>query len=325
MDNNCLYIVVPCYNEEQVLPITAPIFKEELEILIEKKLVSSSSKILFVDDGSKDSTWKIIESLHEENDCFIGIQQSRNRGHQNAILAGMLESINESDMVVTIDCDGQDDIFSIEKMVEEYYNGAEIVYGVREDRSTDSFFKKNSAEFFYKFLKAMGVDVVYNHADFRLVSKKVLIELKKFREVNLYLRGMLPLVGFKSTCIYYKRQKRKAGKTHYPFSKMLALAFDGITSLSIRPIRIISVIGLLVSVLSLLGVVWAVVIEISGKTVPGWASTVCVILFATGVQLISIGVLGEYIGKIYMEVKARPRYIISKRIEGDEKNDETGE
>ena len=315
----CLYIVIPCYNEENVLPVTAPIFLEELENMIEQGKVSEFSRIVFIDDGSKDRTWEIIKELNSFSSYFQGIQQSRNRGHQNAVLAGMLESREKCDMVISIDCDGQDDILTMEKMVDAYYDGAEIVYGVRSDRSTDSFFKRNTAETYYKILEKMGVEVIYNHADYRLVSSKVLDAFKDFKEVNLYLRGMFPLVGFKSTCVYYERHERMGGKSHYPLSKMMSLAFDGITSLSIKPIRLISSMGVIVSMLSLIGVIWAIVDQLMGNTVTGWASTVCVICFVSGIQLISLGVIGEYIGKIYLEVKARPRYIISERTMDDKR------
>ena len=315
-----LYMVIPCYNEEEVLPITSKLFLDKIEELIEKKLIAVDSKILFVNDGSKDATWDIIKKLASENDHYIGISQSRNRGHQNAVLAGLMEAKDNADITISIDCDGQDDINALNKMVQEYLNGAEIVYGVRSKRDTDTFFKKFTAEGFYKLLNAMGAEVVYNHADYRLVSSRVLREFANFKEVNLFLRGMFPLVGFKSTSVYYERHERIAGESHYPLSKMLALAFDGITSLSVKPIRIITGIGLFISLLSFVGVVWTMVMYFIGNSVAGWASTTSIICFMGGIQLISIGVLGEYIGKIYMETKARPRYIISERTENISEN-----
>lgn len=308
-----LYIVIPCYNEEQVLPITSKLFLEELNDLISKNKISDDSRIMFVNDGSKDTTWNIIKRLSEEDNHFIGICQSRNRGHQNAVLAGLMESKDQCDITISIDCDGQDDIKAMEAMVDAYANGAEVVYGVRSKRDTDTFFKRFTAESFYKLLNKMGVEVVYNHADYRLISSRVLEEFAKFKEVNLFLRGLVPLVGFNSTSVYYERHERIAGESHYPLSKMLGLAFDGITSLSIKPLTIITSLGLVVSFISFIGVIWTIVSHFYGTTVSGWASTTCIVCFLGGVQLISIGVLGEYVGKIYMEVKHRPRYIISER------------
>ena len=311
--NSRLFIVIPCYNEEEVLPITSKMFLEELEDLIHKGKISDNSRILFVNDGSKDKTWEIIENLAAENPHFIGMSQSRNRGHQNAVLAGLMESKDMCDITISIDCDGQDDIKAMEAMVDAYHDGSEVVYGVRSKRDTDTFFKRFTAESFYKLLNKMGVEVVYNHADYRLISSRVLKEFANFKEVNLFLRGMIPLVGFKSSSVYYERHERIAGESHYPLSKMLGLAIDGITSLSIKPIRLITGLGIGVSILSFIGVIWVVIAQRTGHTITGWASTVCIVCFMGGVQLICLGVLGEYIGKIYMEVKARPRYIISER------------
>ena len=310
-----LYIVVPCYNEEQVLPVSSELILGELKELISKELVSDSSRILFVNDGSKDDTWELIRNFATADKHFTGISQSRNRGHQNAVLAGLMESVEKADITISIDCDGQDDVKAMEEMVKEYYDGCEIVYGVRNNRESDTFFKRKSAECFYKFLNFMGAEVVYNHADYRLVSSRVLKEFANYKEVNLFLRGMFPLVGFKSTSVYYERHERLAGKSHYPLSKMMALAFDGITSLSIKPIRMIMSLGIFVAFLSFVGIIWAVVVTILGRNVAGWASTVCIVCFLSGVQMTAIGVIGEYIGKIYMEVKGRPRYIISERTE----------
>lgn len=308
-----LIIVIPCYNEQEVLPITAPQFLAKINQLAAEGLISGDSRVMFVNDGSKDDTWNIIQQLADQDEHYIGIAQSRNRGHQNAVLAGLMEAKDMCDITISIDCDGQDDINAMDEMVKAYLDGCEIVYGVRSKRDTDTFFKRFTAESFYKLLNSMGAEVVYNHADYRLISSRALQELAKFKEVNIFLRGMVPLVGFKSTSVYYERSERAAGKSHYPLSKMLALAFDGITSLSIKPIKMIIGMGVIVAFISFIGIIWAVVEAILGKTVMGWASTTCIICFLSGVQLISVGVIGEYIGKIYMEVKQRPRYIISDR------------
>ena len=313
MHNSILYIVVPCYNEEKVLPITAPMFLGEINTMVESGKISPDSRVLFVNDGSKDKTWEIIQSLAKQDPHYIGICQSRNRGHQNAVLAGLMEAKDRCDITISIDCDGQDDISAMERMVDEYHDGCEVVYGVRSRRDTDTFFKRFTAESFYHLLKWMGGEVVFNHADYRLISNRVLQELANFREVNIFLRGMVPLVGFKSTSVYYARTERLAGESHYPLKKMLMLAFDGITSLSVKPIRLITSLGLIVAFLSFLGIIWAVVGNFTGSTVPGWASTTCILCFLGGIQLLSLGVIGEYVGKIYMETKARPRYIISER------------
>lgn len=308
-----LIIVIPCYNEQEVLPITAPQFLAKINQLAAEGLISGDSRVMFVNDGSKDDTWNIIQRLADQDEHYIGIAQSRNRGHQNAVLAGLMEAKDMCDITISIDCDGQDDINAMDEMVKAYLEGCEIVYGVRSKRDTDTFFKRFTAESFYKLLNSMGAEVVFNHADYRLISSRALQELAKFKEVNIFLRGMVPLVGFKSTSVYYERSERAAGRSHYPLSKMLALAFDGITSLSIKPIKMIIGMGVFVAFISFIGIIWAVVEAILGKTVMGWASTTCIICFLSGVQLISVGVIGEYIGKIYMEVKQRPRYIISER------------
>lgn len=308
-----LYIIIPCYNEEQVLPVTAPMFLDMLSELISLHKISDNSRIMFINDGSRDSTWDIIKKLSREDEHFIGISQSRNRGHQNAVLAGLMEAKDLCDITISIDCDGQDDINAMNEMVDQYLAGYEIVYGVRSKRTTDTFFKRFTAESFYKLLNRMGVEVVFNHADYRLISSRVLQEFANFKEVNLFLRGMVPLVGFPSTQVFYERHERLAGESHYPLSKMLALAFDGITSLSIKPIRLIIGFGGFVAFLSFLGILWAIIGAMLGNTVSGWASTVCIICFIGGIQLLSLGIIGEYIGKIYLEVKERPRYIISER------------
>lgn len=307
-----LVVVVPCYNEEKVLPITSKMFLDEVLDLIAKNKIREDSQILFVNDGSRDMTWNIIEDLSKQNQHFAGISQSRNRGHQNAVLAGLLESKDQCDITISIDCDGQDDIGAMEAMVDEYLSGSDIVYGVRDNRDTDTWFKRTTAQGFYKFLNKMGAEVVYNHADYRLVSSKVLQAFSEFKEVNLFLRGMFPLVGFKSTSVYYKRNERIAGESHYPLRKMVGLAVDGITSLSIKPIQIITNIGIFVSLLGFAGIIWAIVRGLMGVTVSGWASLVCIVCFLGGIQLLSLGVIGQYVGKTYMESKHRPRYIISK-------------
>ena len=313
MEHPVLYIVIPCYNEQDVLPITAPMFLNKLSDLADRGLISDASRVLFVNDGSGDKTWDIICALAQSDEHYIGISQSRNRGHQNAVLAGLMEAKERCDISISIDCDGQDDINAMDDMVRAYLNGCDIVYGVRSDRESDSFFKRTTAQGFYKFLSAMGADIVYNHADYRLISARALRELAKFEEVNLFLRGMVPLVGFKSTSVEYKRAERLAGKSKYPLRKMLSLAGDGITSLSIKPLRLIMSFGLIVAFLSFVGVIWAIVSALGGHAVAGWASTTCIICFVSGVQLVCMGIIGEYIGKIYMETKHRPRYIISER------------
>lgn len=308
-----LYIVIPCYNEQEVLPVTCGMFLEKIRQLKSKHKIHEESKIIFVNDGSKDNTWDIICHLAKEHPEIEGITLSRNRGHQNAVLAGLMEVKDRCDITITIDCDGQDDINAMDQMVDEYFNGCEVVYGVRSSRETDTFFKRATAEGYYKVLKFMGAEVVFNHADYRLLSSRVLQELAKYKEVNIYLRGMVPLVGFKSTSVYYERHERYAGESHYPLKKMLALAFDGITSLSIKPIRMIMGLGMGIALLSFVGVIWSFAVRISGNAVSGWASMTCLICFLGGIQLICLGVLGEYIGKIYMETKERPRYIISEK------------
>ena len=296
-------------------------FLNKINELVSAGKIADTSKILFVNDGSKDKTWEIITKLSQEDPHYIGICQSRNRGHQNAVLAGLMEAKDKCDITISIDCDGQDDINAMNAMIDAYSDGSEVVYGVRSKRDTDTFFKKFTAESFYKLLNWMGVEVVFNHADYRLLSNRVIREFANFKEVNIFLRGMVPLVGFKSTSVYYERHERIAGESHYPLKKMLALAFDGITSLSVKPIRMITAAGVLIACLSFIGVIWAVIGALLGKTVSGWASTVCIVCFMGGIQLLCLGVIGEYVGKIYMESKHRPRYIISERT-WDKKNEE---
>lgn len=307
-----LYIVIPCYNEQEVLPLTAPVFLNKIENLIAQGLCSEDSKVLFVNDGSKDSTWDIISTLAEENSRFKGLKLSRNRGHQNALLAGLMYAKDKCDVTISIDCDGQDDINAMDRMLQEYYGGCDVVYGVRSKRDTDSFFKRFTAENFYKFMNLMGAETVFNHADYRLMSKRALEGLAQFKEVNLFLRGTVPLVGYKSTSIYYERNARLAGETHYPFSKMLNLALNGITSLSVKPLRYITSIGLIMAFISFLFIVWAVAARVAGHTVAGWTSLVGIMAMIGGIQLFCLGIIGEYIGKIYSEVKQRPKYIIEE-------------
>ena len=310
-----LYIVIPCYNEQAVLPVTAPLFLEKIKSLAAAGKISEESRVLFVNDGSRDDTWKIIKGLSKEDPHYLGISQSRNRGHQNAVLAGLMEARDRCDITISIDCDGQDDINAMDEMVDAYLDGYDVVYGVRSSRETDSFFKRFTAQSFYKLLSAMGAEVVYNHADYRLMSARVLKEFANFKEVNLYLRGLVPLVGFRSTTVSYSRAERIAGESHYPLKKMLGLAIDGITSLSVKPLQMITGFGIFVAVISFLGCLWALITAISGKAVPGWASMTCIVCFVSGVQLVCLGIIGEYIGKIYLETKERPRYIISERTD----------
>ncbi len=312
-----LFLVVPCYNEEEVLPIICNIFLKKILNLISKEKISDRSRIMFVNDGSKDRTWEIIKDLSKKDKHFAGISQSRNRGHQAAVLAGLMEAKDKCDITITIDCDGQDDIDAIDEMIDQYLSGSDIVYGVRNNRDSDTFFKRSTAECFYKLMRSLGVETVFNHADYRLVSKRVLNAFSEFKEVNIFLRGMFPLVGFKSSCVCYSRKERIAGKSHYPLRKMLALAWDGVTSLSVKPLHIIIALGTFVSMLSFIAVIWSITMQLLGRTVSGWASTTSIIAFLGGVQLISIGIIGEYVGKIYMEVKHRPRFIISERTENN--------
>lgn len=309
----CLWFVIPCYNEEPVIPVTAPLFLKELEFLIDSGRVSADSKIAFVDDGSTDSTWKIIEELARTNTSIVGLSLSRNRGHQNALLAGLMEARDKCDITISIDCDGQDDITAATDMVDAYLNGAEIVYGVRSNRDSDTAFKRGTAESFYKLMKLMGAEVVFNHADYRLISSRALDELADFGEVNLFLRGLVPLVGFKTAEVHYTRTERMAGESHYPLGKMLGLALDGITSLSVKPMRIIMGFGALFFLVGIALAIWAIITVATGNAVAGWASTICLISVIGGLQLLALGIIGEYVGKTYLETKRRPRYIIEKR------------
>ena len=310
-----LYMVVPCYNEEEVLNETAGRLKEKYISLIERNMISPESRVVFVNDGSKDETWNIICSLHESDpDFFSGVNLAHNAGHQNAVLAGLMTVKDICDMAITMDADLQDDIDTIDAMVEKYYEGNQVVYGVRNARDTDTFFKRVTAEGFYKFMKVMGADVVFNHADFRLMSKRVLAELAGFREVNLFLRGMVPLIGFKSCSVYYERHERFAGESKYPLKKMMAFAINGITSFSTKPLKLITTLGGIMSFLSILAFIWAFVVKVIGHSEIGWSSMMCSIWLIGGLQLLCLGIIGEYVGKIYAEVKQRPRYIIDEFI-----------
>ena len=307
-----LYMVVPCYNEEEVLGETSKRLEEKYRSLIERKLISPKSRVVFVNDGSKDRTWEIIQQLHNESpDLFSGINLSRNSGHQNAVLAGLMTVRDICDMAITMDADLQDDINAIDEMVQKYYEGNHVVYGVRSERKTDTFFKKFTAEGFYKFMKVMGADVVYNHADFRLMSKRVLCELANYKEVNLFLRGMVPLIGFRSCNVYYERAERFAGESKYPLKKMLAFAVNGITSFSTKPLKMITTLGIITSMLSIFAFIWAFIAKFAGFAELGWSSTICSIWLIGGLQLFCLGIIGEYVGKIYAEVKQRPRFIVA--------------
>lgn len=313
----CLFIVIPCYNEEDVLPSTSNMFLDKIRALSEESVISKNSKILFVNDGSSDRTWDIISKLSTANSEIEGISLSRNRGHQNALLAGLMFVRGKCEVSISLDCDGQDDINAIDEMLQAYKDGNDIVYGVRCDRSTDSFAKRFSAQSYYRFLRAMGVEAIADSADYRLISARALDALAEFEEVNLYLRGMVPLVGFKSTCVFYKRQERIAGESHYPLGKMIALAVNGITSLSVRPLRLITYLGLVVSALSFVGVCYSLISNALGVTVAGWTSLISIVCLLGGIQLFCLGVIGEYIGKIFLETKHRPRYIIEKTTIND--------
>ena len=312
MKSPALYIVIPCYNEQEVLPITAPIFLQKIESLIDQGLCSEESKVVFVNDGSRDNTWQIIENFSKQNNRFKGIKLSRNRGHQNALLAGLMYAKDYCDVTISIDCDGQDDINAMDEMLKQFHDGCDVVYGVRSKRETDSFFKRVTAEGFYKFMQLMGAETVFNHADYRLMSKRALEGLAEFKEVNLFLRGTVPLVGYKSTSVYYERHERIAGESHYPFSKMLSLALNGITSLSVKPLRYITIIGLVMAFISFLFIVYAFISHFTGNTVWGWTSIVGIMALIGGIQLFCLGIIGEYIGKIYSEVKQRPKFIVEK-------------
>ena len=309
-----LYLVIPCYNEEEVLGITTEALNEKMKKLIKDKKISKNSKVLYVNDGSKDNTWELIQKIHDENDLFGGVKLSRNRGHQNALLAGLMVAKKYADITISMDADLQDDINVIDKMLEEYQNGAEIVYGVRSSRKKDTFFKKFTAEGFYKFMKLMGVEIVFNHADCRLMSKLALEGLEQFDEVNLFLRGIVPQIGYKTAIAYYERNERVAGESKYPLKKMLKFAIDGITSFSVVPLRLITSLGFFMSLFSFCVLIYALVVKLIGHTVSGWTFIIFSIWLVAGIQMLSLGIIGEYIGKIYKETKRRPKYIIEKEL-----------
>lgn len=309
-----LYLVIPCYNEEEVLPETSKRLTAKLGAMIEMGLISQDSKIVFVNDGSKDRTWQLIRQYHEENPMIQGINLSRNKGHQSALLAGLMTVKEYCDMAISMDADLQDDVDAIDQFVEKYYEGCEVVYGVRSERKTDSFFKRASAQSFYKLMLHMGVEIVYNHADYRLMSRRALDEMEGFKEVNLFLRGIVPLIGFQSGVVTYERHERFAGESKYPLKKMLNFAFDGITSFSVKPIRMVTTLGIIIFAISILMLIYFLITWCIGWTVPGWTSIVVSVWAIGGLQLLAIGIIGEYIGKIYMETKARPKFIVQEYL-----------
>ena len=309
-----LYIVIPMFNEEEVIDETTKRLRIKVNDLIKKKIISKDSKVLYVNDGSKDKTWEKIMQINKEDKLFTGISLSRNKGHQNALVAGLLTARNYADVVISMDADLQDDINAIDEMLEKYHNGCDIVYGVRSARKKDTFFKKVTAEGFYKFMKLMGVDIVYNHADYRLTSKRVLDEFSNFKEVNLFLRGIFPLIGFKTDVVYYERAERFAGTSKYPLKKMLNFAWDGITSFSVKPLRFICVLGFLILFISIIIMIYAFIRKVTGNNVEGWTFITISIWFLGGLQMLSLGIVGEYIGKVYNETKQRPRYIIEDNL-----------
>lgn len=309
-----LYLVVPCYNEQEVLPFTTEKLKEKMNALMQSGKITQDSRVVLVDDGSKDATWQLIEKYHNENALFSGIKLSRNKGHQNALLAGLLTVKDECDATISLDADLQDDINAIDAMLEKYEQGCEIVYGVRNDRKKDTFFKKTTAQGFYKMMRMMGADIIYNHADYRLMSKRAICELENFKEVNLFLRGIVPMIGFKSDQVFYARGEREHGESKYPLKKMLSFAIDGITSLSVKPIRMICTLGLIILLISFGMLIYSLISYFCGNSQPGWASLIVSIWAIGGLQLFAIGIVGEYIGKIYLETKSRPKFIVDKYI-----------
>ena len=318
MRGNTLYIVVPCYNEEEVLPETSRRLRDKLKGMMAAGTISERSRILFVNDGSKDKTWELISSLHQSDPIFSGVDLSRNRGHQNALLAGLMTAKDRCDMAISMDADLQDDVEAVDKMVAEYYAGAEVVYGVRSSRKKDSFFKRFTAEGFYRVMSFLGAETVFNHADYRLLSRRALEGLSEFKEVNLFLRGIVPMIGYRSAAVEYERGERFAGESKYPLKKMLAFAAEGITSLSTKPIRYITLLGALVFLASILMLIYSVVRWATGETVLGWASLICSVWAIGGLILLSLGVIGEYVGKIYLETKGRPRFLIREVLDDGE-------
>jgi len=321
--NNRLYIVVPCYKEEAVLPETSRRLREKLEALIKQGKIDRDSRILFVNDGSKDRTWPLIEQYHKEApEIFSGINLSRNRGHQNALLAGLSTAVTRADMVISMDADLQDDINAVDAMIDEYHNGYDIVYGVRSKRETDTFFKRFTAEGFYKIMQALGVDIVFNHADYRLMSRRALEGLMQFSEVNLFLRGIVPQIGYPSTTVTYARAERFAGESKYPLKKMIAFAADGITSFSVKPIRLVFFAGVFIFLCSLVMFIYAIITKAAGRSTSGWSSLMASIWMLGGIQLLGLGIVGEYIGKIYNETKRRPRFIIEQILDTNDAEQE---
>lgn len=316
--SDILYVVVPCYNEEEVLQETAKRLKNKLQSLIGKGKISGKSRVLFVNDGSKDKTWDLIREFHEQCSLFSGVDLSRNRGHQNALLAGLMTAKEYADVTISMDADLQDDIEAVDAMLERYYDGCDIVYGVRSKREKDSFFKRATAEGFYKLMRGLGADTVFNHADYRLMSRRALEGLAQFKEVNLFLRGLVPMIGYKSDFVYYERDERFAGESKYPLKKMLAFAWEGVTSLSSKPIRLISLLGALIFLVSIGMIIYFIIRWAMGATVAGWPSLICSVWAIGGLILLSLGIIGEYIGKTYLEVKERPKYIIHQVLNSEE-------
>ena len=313
--NNVLNLVIPCYNEEDALPLTKKVLDNKMQELINNGIISKNSKVVLVNDGSKDNTWEIITSMHKENSMYVGINLSKNKGHQNALLAGLMYAKDHCDISISMDADLQDDINVMDDMIKKYNEGAEIVYGVRSSRKKDTFFKKITAESFYKFMNIMGVEIIFNHADCRLMSKKALEGLNEYTEVNLFLRGIVPQIGYKTDIAYYERNERVAGSSKYPLKKMLAFAIDGITSFSVKPLRMISSLGFIILFLSFIILIYSVIMKLIGNTVSGWTFIVCSIWLIGGIQTLCLGVIGEYIGKIYNETKHRPRYIVENILD----------
>ena len=317
---NVLYVVIPCYNEDEVLLETTKVLKSKLTNLIDNKVIDKKSKVMYVNDGSKDNTWELIKEINIKEELFTGINLSRNRGHQNALLAGLMCAKNKADIIISMDADLQDDVNAIDAMIEKYYDGCEIVYGVRSSRKKDTWFKKTTAQMFYKFMKFMGVDIVYNHADYRLCTKRVLEDLDKFGEINLFLRGIFPLIGYKNDIVYYERKERFAGVSKYPLKKMLNFAWDGITSFSVKPIRLVLNLGIVIFIVSIGMIAYSIIRKLMGATVSGWSFIMCSLWSIAGIEMLALGIIGEYIGKIYSETKRRPRYIIADNLEDkDEK------
>ena len=315
--NNRLYIVVPCYNEEEVLPETSKRLRAKLSQLMEAGKIAPDSRVMFVNDGSRDKTWEIIQRLHEEDPLFSGLDLTRNRGHQNALLAGLMTAKDRADMVISMDADLQDDIGAVDEMVDKYLEGCDIVYGVRSSRKTDTFFKRFTAESFYRLMNLLGANVVFNHADYRLMSRRALEGLAQFKEANLFLRGIVPMIGYRTDTVEYERGERFAGESKYPLKKMLAFAMEGITSLSTKPIRYITGLGFLIFLVAIIMLIYSVIRWATGATILGWASVMCSVWAIGGLILLSLGVIGEYIGKIYLETKERPRFLIREVLDDE--------